>query len=416
MDLTEIYQNFTADISQHWLQYSLIPIVASVIGYLTKVAAVKMMFAPMKFVGWPPYLGWQGVVPRRAHEMAETIWDTLSSKLLSISDLVAKLDPHEVVLELHKPLNDAAEEITREVAIQFFPGMWEALTPGMRARLVKNVQDDVPAAVERMLRDIILNVDEVFDAKEMLVTHLTRDKDLLNRIFLTAGSKEFDFIRRSGLYFGFAIGCIQVPIWALTHSMWVMPLFGLFIGWFSDWMALKMVFSPREPTRYLGIFTWQGLFIKRRHEVAKGYGEMIAGEVITARNIFESGLSGRMSEVLIATISKHAHRLIEQQMGMVKPLVVYMAGGRKIQQLKAEIADRLVKRMPSLLRHAEAYVDTALDVKGTLVGGLQNLSAEDFENVLRPVFRQDEWKLIATGAVLGFLVGELQVHLMLSLM
>ena len=80
------------------------------------------------------------------------------------------------------------------------------------------------------------------------------------------------------------------------------------------------------------------------------------------------------------------------------------------------MADRLLKRMPSLLRHAEAYVDTALDVKGTLVSGLQNLSAEDFENVLRPVFRQDEWKLIATGAILGFLVGELQVHLMLSLM
>lgn len=413
---SEIYQNFIADLSQHWLQYSLIPIVAAVIGYATKVAAVKMMFAPMEFVGWPPYLGWQGVVPRRAQEMAETIWDTLSSKLLRISDLVARLDPHEVVLELHKPLNDAAEEITREVAVQFFPGVWEALTPGMRARLVKNVQDDVPAAVERMLHDIIGNVDDVFDAKEMLVTHLTRDKDLLNRIFLTAGSKEFDFIRRSGLYFGVLIGCIQVPIWALTHSMWVMPLFGLFIGWFSDWMALKMVFSLREPTRYLGLITWQGLFIKRRHEVAKGYGEMIAGEVITARNIFESGLSGRMSEVLVATISKHAHRLIEQQMGMVKPLVVYMAGGRKIQQLKAEIADRLVKRMPALLRHAEAYVDTALDVKGTLVSGLQNLSAEDFENVLRPVFRQDEWKLIAVGAVLGFLVGELQVHLMLSLM
>ena len=82
MDPSEIYQNFIADISQHWLQYSLIPIVAAVIGYATKVAAVKMMFAPMKFVGIPPYLGWQGVVPRRAHQMAETIWDTLSSKLL----------------------------------------------------------------------------------------------------------------------------------------------------------------------------------------------------------------------------------------------------------------------------------------------------------------------------------------------
>lgn len=41
------------------------------------------------------------------------------------------------------------------------------------------------------------------------------------------------------------------------------------------------------------------------------------------------------------------------------------------------------------------------------------MTTEQFEGVLRPVFQQDEWKLIAVGAVIGFLVGELQVFLML---
>ena len=39
---------------------------------------------------------------------------------------------------------------------------------------------------------------------------------------------------------------------------------------------------------------------------------------------------------------------------------------------------------------------------------MQELTPEEFEGVLRPAFKQDEWILITVGAVLGFLVGELQ--------
>ena len=42
------------------------------------------------------------------------------------------------------------------------------------------------------------------------------------------------------------------------------------------------------------------------------------------------------------------------------------------------------------------------------------LDEDEFENLLRPAFQQDEWILFAVGAVLGFLVGELQVQIMLA--
>jgi len=33
--------------------------------------------------------------------------------------------------------------------------------------------------------------------------------------------------------------------------------------------------------------------------------------------------------------------------------------------------------------------------------------------MLRPAFKEDEWSLIAVGAALGFLVGELQTYILL---
>ncbi|QHS10322.1 hypothetical protein GT972_09365 [Sinimarinibacterium sp. NLF-5-8] len=45
---------------------------------------------------------------------------------------------------------------------------------------------------------------------------------------------------------------------------------------------------------------------------------------------------------------------------------------------------------------------------------MKALSEDEFEGLLRPAFKQDEWILITVGAVLGALVGEMQVQIMLK--
>ena len=80
--------------------------------------------------------------------------------------------------------------------------------------------------------------------------------------------------------------------------------------------------------------------------------------------------------------------------------------------MKRDIAAKLIARLPTALKEVEDYADSAMDIHRTLVSKMQEMTAEEFEGVLRPVFEQDEWKLIAVGAILGFLVGELQVFIM----
>ena len=69
---------------------------------------------------------------------------------------------------------------------------------------------------------------------------------------------------------------------------------------------------------------------------------------------------------------------------------------------------------PETIRHAENYAVNALDVRNTIVDRMRKLTPLEFEGLLRPAFRQDEWKLIAVGALIGGLVGELQVLALLS--
>jgi len=68
--------------------------------------------------------------------------------------------------------------------------------------------------------------------------------------------------------------------------------------------------------------------------------------------------------------------------------------------------------MPQAAEQLESYVITVLEVDTMAVDAFKKLSDDDFEGMIRPVFKDDEWLVVWLGGGLGFLVGELQVHLL----
>lgn len=409
------WHEIAKDVADNWMLYVSMPVVAAIIGYVTKLVAIRMMFEPLNFVGIRPFFGWQGIVPRKAEKMATIACDLMLEKLISPRDVFERLDPYRIAEEVRKPLLAMTEEITFAVAAEYQPGLWESLPESFRDRIISRVQKDAPAMVEQVMADIKDNLDQVFDLKDMIISSLMRDPALLNRIFREAGEEEFAFIVRCGIYFGFSIGLIQVIAWALTHNVWIMPMFGLFVGWFSDWMALKLIFNPKHPTRYLGLFEWQGLFLKNRKRVAAKYGELVAREVVTPHNIMSAILNGPLSDRLYQLVMRQVQMMIDKQAGFAKPLVVFAVGGHRYQQMKREVTARTLEYLPETLEHMEDYAEEAMDLRNLLSTKLQQLNEEEFESLLRPAFREDEWILIAVGAALGFFVGELQVFVMLHL-
>jgi uncharacterized membrane protein YheB (UPF0754 family) len=215
------------------------------------------------------------------------------------------------------------------------------------------------------------------------------------------------FIARSGIYFGFALGLVQTLVWALTREPIVLPLFGMCIGLVTDWLAIKLVFFPRE--RRLG---FQGIFQRRRDEVAEQYGELIAREVMTVPNILEAVLNGPRADRLKALVQKVVWQTVDEQAALARPVVAAAIGDRRLTEMKREAALKAIERLPDTIRHAEDYLTETLDVGNTIATKMRDLTRAEYEGLLRPAFRRDEWKLIAVGAAIGFLVGDLQILLL----
>jgi uncharacterized membrane protein YheB (UPF0754 family) len=240
-----------------------------------------------------------------------------------------------------------------------------------------------------------------------VITNLVHDKALLNRIFQEAGRKEFRFIARSGIYFGGLIGLLQMSLWLIFHQPLIMPAFGLIVGWFTDWLALKLIFNPKEPIRILGI-EFQGLFLKRRKEVAADYGALIADEIITPRKVIEAVLKGPLSDRVFAMVRKEVQSAMDRNAGLAKPLVVMTVGTTRYNNMKLSITAKVMERLPETMSYLEDYARESMDVRNLLITKMQQLDELQFEALIRPAFEQDEWILISVGAMLGFVMGELQ--------
>jgi uncharacterized membrane protein YheB (UPF0754 family) len=401
------------DLARPWPLYVAIPFVAALIGYLTKRVAIEMMFRPLEFIGIPrTFLGWQGVVPKHGGRMAAIATDLLTSNLLDLREIFAKIDPALITREIEQPLLRAVDHVARDVLEQYHPRLWEVLPTMAQELLVKQVQAATPRLVRELMNEIRENLDEVLDVNDMTIQNLTRDKALLVRLIRETSRPEMSFIARSGIAFGFALGLIQSLTWALTKEPLVLPIFGGCIGLFTDWLAIKLIFVPREPIRLWNV-TVQGKFQRRRAEVAQQYGELIAREVLTVENLMATILCGPRSDRLLAMVQRTVEKVVDEQTSAAKPMVVMTIGTTRLAAMKQAAAVRAVERLPDTIRQAEGYLTKAMDVARMVEGRMLKLTPIEYEGLMRPAFRQDEWKLIAVGGIIGFLVGELQVLLML---
>ncbi|WP_423821869.1 DUF445 domain-containing protein [Salinisphaera sp. SPP-AMP-43] len=395
-------------------RYLSMPVISAVVGYITNVVAIRMMFHPIEFVGLVrPYLGWQGIVPRKASKMTGIAVDTITESLITEAEMFGRIKPDEVATEIEGPVLVLVDDVIDTVMSRHHAWLWSSLPDGLRATLKWRLRAQAPEIVASVTREVQDNIHYLFDLKSMITRVLVREKRLLNHVFLKTGHDEFVFIGRSGAYFGFAFGLIQMLVWIFWQPWWLLPAFGVLVGLATNWLALKMIFNPKRGRR-IGPFRIQGLFFKRQNEVAADYGDLVADHIITPEQIVAEMLDGPYGDKLRALIRREVDSAIDHAMRNTRTVVDWTLGADDYERLKTEAIDEVIAELPAMLARLTGYAERTMAIRQTLVERLQSLTPHQFEAMLRPAFEEDEWILIAVGAVLGFMVGWFQLIVVFS--
>ena len=401
-------------------KYWNIPFVAAFVGWFTNWIAIQMTFYPIKPVGWPPFFGWVGIIPAKSEKMGRIATRSILSKLGNLTDVFEAMEPEKLAGHVLHHLDKQIETYVDSLMLEEDSTLWELTPQTAKSVIYSMVRRKLPETLARITAEIRDNIEEMIDLEWTVVSRVREDKTLINRIFLQVGSKEFQFIIQSGIYFGFALGILQAILWYLLQQFiqmtsstdstlwWFMPIGGAIVGYLTNWLALRIIFQPLKPRR---IFFWtvQGLFLKRQAEVSEIWTEIVTKEILTVRHIMYSLFYGPRSERTKAVVRYHTRRTVDDVLGPTRLLAQGALGVRQYADLKNDAANTAIELSMSSFDDPVLNASRAAIVQSLLAQRMKELPPSEFQALLRPAFQEDEWKLILLGGILGFLTGLLQI-------
>jgi uncharacterized membrane protein YheB (UPF0754 family) len=400
-----------------------IPIFSGITGYVINWTGVWMLFYPVRFKGFrlpglstlssllprkvqqiPGVMhgavGWQGIIPSRAAKMGSIAVDKGIAKVGSASDFYEQLEPERIAEHILASARGDVRELVERVMRREHPQLWEDLPPQLREAVHDRVQQQLPGVVHGVTDEIGANIDQLLDPKLMVIRHIEAHPELANKIFRSVGEQELRFIIRFGFVFGFlagipvAVATILVPFW------WVLPILGVIVGWVTNWVAILMIFEPVEARRF-GPFRFQGLFLRRQEEVSGVYGEVIAEDIITLRNIGEDLLHGPRSDRTRQMISTALRPTLDRAVGLAAPAVRVAVGTREYDAIRDSVAVEGVDYTMTPLTDPAFNRQQRPAVREFIAARMKEMAPHDFSDMLRSAIRQDEWLLLLHGGALG---------------
>jgi uncharacterized membrane protein YheB (UPF0754 family) len=404
-----------------------VPFFTGAIGYVTNWTGVLMLFYPVRFRGWSapwlrslahvlPYrlqqipgimvggIGWQGIVPSRAAKMGSLAVDVGIAKLGTPREFFDRLEPEKIAEHIAASLGQEMRPIVDRVMEREQPRLWRELPRALRELVYTRVESQLPEIVHRLTDQIAEHIEQLVDVKLMVIRRF--DPELANRVFLDMGQRELKFIQNFGFAFGFLLG---IPVAVLTHFLtawWILPVLGVAVGYITNWLALWMIYEPPYPRRY-GPVRFQGLFVRRQPEVSDVYARIVADEIITVANFGGELLHGPQSDRTRALIESSMEPVIDNAVGPVRPALRMALGGRGYDALRHALATEPVDTMMRPLADPEFSAGRSATMRKLIADRMREMAPEDFAEMLRTATREDEWLLLAHGAVLGFAGGVL---------
>ncbi len=204
----------------------------------------------------------------------------------------------------------------------------------------------------------------------------------------------------------------RLPLQKFTVKMnfWLIliPFISAFIGWFTNWIAIKMLFHPKEPKKILGI-TFHGIFPKRQKQFAEKLGKLVSTELISFKEIEDKITNPENVKKLIPFVEKKVDDFLRRKLSEVFPIISMFIGDNTINQLKEVFMAELEHMFPEMIGSYMKNLESELDLEKIITEKVYGFSSDKMEAILNQIMSKEFRFVEIIGGVLGFFIGILQI-------
>ena len=196
--------------------------------------------------------------------------------------------------------------------------------------------------------------------------------------------------------------------YSLLIQLLVIPIISAFIGWFTNWIAIKMLFHPKEPKRILGL-TFHGIFPKRQKIFAEKLGKMISVEFLSYEDIEEKIANPKKLEKLMPMIGAHVDNFLKNKLSDEMPFLSLFIGDKTIKSLKKTFMQELEILFPRLMKSYAGHLQEELDLEKIVTEKVSAFSSDKLEDILYQIMSKEFRFVEILGGIIGFIIGIVQV-------
>ena len=182
------------------------------IGWITNYVAIKMLFRPYKEINLV-FFKIQGLLPKRKHEIGESIAEVIQEELVSLQEILKSLDGNKLEEKMSEVIDKILEEKLQKEITRNFPMLAMFLSSDMLEKIKGVIKNSILENKDNIIRMFSDYLEENVDFKGIIVRNVDAfSLEKLEEITYSLAKKEFKHIEVVGAILGAIIGFVQFII------------------------------------------------------------------------------------------------------------------------------------------------------------------------------------------------------------
>ncbi len=188
---------------------------------------------------------------------------------------------------------------------------------------------------------------------------------------------------------------------------YVFPVIGTVTGWVTNWIAVKMLFHPKEPKNFL-LFKVQGVFPKRQKVMAEKLGHIVASELFSIDDLIVKMKSSDNKEVY-GVVEQKIDDFINVKLASSMPMLAMFLNDDLKNKIKTTLLDEISDILPGIIDSYAEKLKSEIDIKAIVYDKVVNFSSDKLEDILYSIMKKEFKFIELLGGILGFIIGLVQL-------
>jgi uncharacterized membrane protein YheB (UPF0754 family) len=195
-----------------------------------------------------------------------------------------------------------------------------------------------------------------------------------------------------------------------SSLIYLLPILAALVGWITNFLAIKMLFHPHQPKKILGI-TFHGVFPKRQPQIAENLGSLVANELLSMKDVAQKIEDLSTQPEALDAVGKRIEKTIRGKLISAFPMLSMFLTDDMIVKVTNLFKGELEDFLKESAKELAGKMEKSVDIQALVREKVQAFSSNKIEELLVGFMAQEFRFIERIGAVLGFLIGCIQVFL-----